>query len=109
MYKGIGGEFGSNAFTDGYIQSINSEKINYAREMLLGKAQPVDDMPCTTCSLYMQMRETGTYLTLQEIFPPIPLLQRMYHFFDRHPSLYYPARFAYRTFGLKRLVNWIRE
>lgn len=62
------GEFGNNAFKDGYLSSINSEKINYAREMLSGKVKFRKDLPCSTCELYKKMRESDNYLTTREIF-----------------------------------------
>jgi len=61
-------EFGGNAFKDGYVSSINSEKIKYAREMLLGTAKFRDDLPCSTCKLYLKNRENNNYLTSKEIF-----------------------------------------
>lgn len=30
------GEFGGNAFQDGLLTTINSERMNYARDMLMG-------------------------------------------------------------------------
>jgi len=56
------GDFGANAFHDGLVASVNSERIGYARQMLLGRAQPRDDVPCTICEIYLGMRETGRYL-----------------------------------------------
>jgi len=47
------GDFGGNAFTDGLIESVNNEKMVYAREMLTGKSPPRDDIPCTTCDMYL--------------------------------------------------------
>lgn len=103
------GEFGGNAFQDGYIPSINSEKINYVRKMLRGKAEPVDDTPCQTCKLYLQMRDSNSFLSLKEIFPPNPLSYRLNNFFDEHPLLYRSARFIYRAFGLKRLAGLVHS
>jgi hypothetical protein len=37
-------DFGSNAFTDGLMNSINNEKMTYAREMLSGRKQARDDI-----------------------------------------------------------------
>ena len=50
------GDFGGNAFTDGLINSINNERITYAREMLCGRKQVRDDIPCSTCEIYIAMR-----------------------------------------------------
>ncbi len=46
------GDFGGNAFRDGLIESLNHEKMPYAREMLEGKKPARPDIPCTTCELY---------------------------------------------------------
>ena len=55
-------EFGGNAFRDGLTASINGETMTHARQMLLGRAPPRDDVPCTTCLIYQGMHETGRYL-----------------------------------------------
>ena len=56
------GDFGGNAFRDGLAESVNSERIAHARQMLLGRAEPRDDVPCTTCSIYIDMRSSGRFL-----------------------------------------------
>jgi MoaA/NifB/PqqE/SkfB family radical SAM enzyme len=53
------GEFGGNAFEDGIESITNSERMRYARAMLLGTRQSREDIPCATCDLYLQMKETG--------------------------------------------------
>lgn len=55
-------EFGGNAFRDGLVASLNGDTMMHARQMLLGRAEPRDDVPCTTCEVYQGMRETGRYL-----------------------------------------------
>jgi len=93
------GEFGGNAFQDGYIPSINNEKINHAREVLLGKVEPSDSLPCVTCDLYLKMKDSNNYLTLSEIFHPLYPYRFLYH----------SARFIYRAFGIGRLRAWLRK
>ena len=61
------GDFGGNAFKDGLLESINNDKIKYARDMLLGHKVARDDIPCTTCSVYMTMKAKGNWL----IRPPL--------------------------------------
>ena len=56
------GDFGGNAFTDGLVKALNNEKIVYAREMLLGHNAARDDIPCTTCEIYLNMKQEGNYL-----------------------------------------------
>jgi len=61
-------EFGGNVFKDGYIACANGENIDYARRMLLGRSPHRDDLPCSACKLYSEMRQSGRYLTESEIF-----------------------------------------
>jgi MoaA/NifB/PqqE/SkfB family radical SAM enzyme len=56
------GDFGSNAFTDGLMNSINNEKMTYAREMLSGRNQARDDIPCSTCEIYIAMRGRSKFI-----------------------------------------------
>jgi MoaA/NifB/PqqE/SkfB family radical SAM enzyme len=56
------GDFGGNAFRDGLLKSINSEKMNYARDMLRGREVERSDIPCTTCSIYQRMKADGKWL-----------------------------------------------
>ncbi len=56
------GDFGGNAFRDGLRASLNTEQIVYARAMLLGQAPPREDIPCTTCGKYREMRKRGQWL-----------------------------------------------
>ncbi|MFH1619579.1 MAG: radical SAM/SPASM domain-containing protein, partial [bacterium] len=57
------GEFGGNAFRDGLQNSLNTEKIQYARRMLLGASPPRDDLPCTRCAIYQEMLWDDSYLS----------------------------------------------
>jgi hypothetical protein len=83
------GDFGTeNAFEDGLLNSINSEKIEYARGMLLGKKVARDDIPCTTCNIYQGMRANGAWL--QRGGATLP---------------YRAARLIYRSFGLYHRRN----
>ncbi|MBN1319911.1 MAG: cupin domain-containing protein [Thermoleophilia bacterium] len=61
------GDFGANAFTDGLKAAVNSPDMRHARQMLLGKRPPRDGIPCTTCSMYIDRRAEGRWLTKGEI------------------------------------------
>lgn len=65
--KNFWGEFGSNAFTDGLAASVNSEKMNYARAMLLGQKEARADIPCSTCAIYLKRRAKQQWLDLAEV------------------------------------------
>jgi MoaA/NifB/PqqE/SkfB family radical SAM enzyme len=56
------GDFGGNAFTDGLTESVNSERMTYAREMLTGRRPPREDIPCTTCEMYEAMRARSRFI-----------------------------------------------
>ena len=56
------GDFGANAFRDGFVNAVNSERMVHARAMLRGAAEPRDDIPCTTCDIYQGMRRSDSFL-----------------------------------------------
>lgn len=56
------GDFGANVFQDGLENSLGNEKISYAREMLIGNKEARQDIPCTTCEIYLGMKETGKFI-----------------------------------------------
>ncbi len=41
---------------------LNSEKINYARQMLTGKKETRADIPCASCKIYLEMKENGNWI-----------------------------------------------
>ena len=55
------GDYG-NAFQEDLIGILNNEKMNYARAMLLGKKEEREDIPCTRCSRYKEMKKSNTWL-----------------------------------------------
>jgi hypothetical protein len=56
------GDFGGNAFHDGLLSAINSDRMRYARDMLRGRLPAREDIPCTTCDIYLGMRRRGSWL-----------------------------------------------
>ena len=60
------GDFG-DVFKDGLIPSINGDKINYARKMLIGKAKPKADNPCSYCVYYKIMKDSGNWITKRDL------------------------------------------
>jgi MoaA/NifB/PqqE/SkfB family radical SAM enzyme len=59
-------DFG-NAFTEGLAPSLNSEKLEYARAMLMGKKESRADIPCTACSIYKDMQAVKDWVLPQEV------------------------------------------
>jgi len=86
------GDFGANAFTEGVFSAVNSDRIRYAREMLFGRVVPQEGIPCTTCSAYKYMQQTGDWL------------QR-----GVKRALYRTARYIYRDLGADQLVQRSRR
>jgi MoaA/NifB/PqqE/SkfB family radical SAM enzyme len=90
------GEFGMNAFRDGFIPSINSEGIIYSRRMLMGEVPQRDGLPCSSCPLYSKMRDAGKFLRIDEI-QGIEL-----------SVIASALRQIYRISGLRRVFGYLR-
>jgi MoaA/NifB/PqqE/SkfB family radical SAM enzyme len=52
-----------NVFQTGLKECIKGERYQYAMKMLEGRKEPREDIPCTQCSIYQQMRQERKYLT----------------------------------------------
>ena len=89
------GEFGGNAFTDGYSECVNGRGIGDARAMLTGKSPFLEGLPCSTCELYEKIRKSGKYLRRGEIFRS----KRIWFRF---------ARYVYKTLNLERARSKLR-
>lgn len=48
-------------------EAVNNDKLRHARRMLMGAAGPREDIPCTTCSYYHSLRDSGAWLTPDEV------------------------------------------
>jgi len=55
-------EFGGNAFED-FVGSMNTETMNYARDMVRGRVPAKGGIPCSDCLAYKMMERDGTWLT----------------------------------------------
>jgi len=59
-------EFGSvNAFTDGVLESINSEEMQYARLQLMGLVPDKGDNACSICHIYKDMVDRNQYMDVE--------------------------------------------
>jgi hypothetical protein len=56
------GDFGGNVFEDGLFKTINSGNMKHARNILLGKVEPKDGIPCTTCNYYLAMEANSKWV-----------------------------------------------
>ena len=59
------GDFG-NVFEKGLESCLKSEKMDYARQMLLGLKEPREDIPCSICKLYKSRQKNGSWVILDE-------------------------------------------
>lgn len=62
------GDYG-NVLTEGLVAGLNSARLSYARDMLMGQAPPRDDIPCSGCKIYARMAETNNWITPDEVDP----------------------------------------
>ncbi|MFH0826793.1 MAG: SPASM domain-containing protein [Candidatus Omnitrophota bacterium] len=69
------GDFG-NVFMSGLESGLNGEKIGYARQMLLGKKEARNGIPCTTCMSYTYMQENLCYMTKADIWNRSTILKK---------------------------------
>jgi hypothetical protein len=53
------GDFGANLFSADWSQAMSNPKLEHARRMLTGDAEPRDGIPCTTCEQYLELRKAG--------------------------------------------------
>jgi len=67
--------FGGNVFEDGLEAALNHPKIVEARRALLGKGPLRDDVPCCSCGQFRSLRDSGQWLTPEEVLPPPPALE----------------------------------
>jgi hypothetical protein len=85
--QNIWASFGDNALDVGLERALGGEKLHYAKEMLQGKVPARDDVPCTTCDVYLGRVKAGRWLR-----PPPP-----------EPGL----RGFFRRRGFGRMMVWV--
>jgi hypothetical protein len=61
------GDFGGNVFTGGLSAALRHPKMEYARQMLQGKAEPRAGIPCTDCDQYKEMAGSGGWFSDEEL------------------------------------------
>jgi hypothetical protein len=81
------GDFGGNAFKDGLLSGVNNAKIQYARRMLLGKEAPREDIPCTTCEIYLTMKANQRWLRRGFLFKAHVAVRAVYRQLGLHHSI----------------------
>jgi len=62
------GDYG-NVFADGLEACLTSEKLAYAKAMLMGEKEARPDVPCTSCSVYRSMLTRDAWVRPDEVAP----------------------------------------
>jgi MoaA/NifB/PqqE/SkfB family radical SAM enzyme len=60
------GDYG-NVFDAGLEVCLNSEKMSYARDMLMGKREAKKGIPCTTCNVYHRLKRNQSWVSEKDI------------------------------------------
>jgi hypothetical protein len=61
------GYYEKNIFETGFLASINNEKIQQVREILMGSEPTSADFPCLNCGVFHSMLEKNNWITKQEL------------------------------------------
>jgi MoaA/NifB/PqqE/SkfB family radical SAM enzyme len=64
----VWGSYAGRVFDSDLGEQFNNEKMQYCRDMLMGKKPPREDIPCTKCVNYRDLLETGNWLTESEVY-----------------------------------------
>jgi len=56
-----------NISRDGLVKSINSEKMNYARQMLRGEKESRPDIPCAACGCYAVRKRRAEWVKPEDL------------------------------------------
>ena len=60
------GDYG-NAFSAGLMETLQGEKMTYARAMLMGQRPPRDDIPCCACNNFQCLLERNDWIQEQDL------------------------------------------
>ena len=56
-----------NILEEGLYECLNNKKAKYAREMLLGRQEEKDDIPCSKCKFYKWKKEKNNWFSKEDI------------------------------------------
>jgi len=59
-----------NVFDDGLLSCMNNEKISYARDMLMGRKEEKEGIPCISCRYYKLKKENDDWIKEKDIGGP---------------------------------------
>jgi hypothetical protein len=63
----IWGVYAGNVFDEDLVGCINNEKMQYARDMLMGSKPPRADIPCLKCFIYQDILAYSNWITEGEV------------------------------------------
>lgn len=66
--RNIWGGYADNVFEDGFVESINNEKMNRARDVLMGRVEATEELFCIHCSVFQSMANSGKWIVEEEIY-----------------------------------------
>jgi MoaA/NifB/PqqE/SkfB family radical SAM enzyme len=92
------GDFGGNVFADGLSESLNNENIGYARKMLLGKNKARSDIPCASCSLFLDMTADKMWLNRGFSYRIGQAVKSIPVFLKQYPFIYNALRTLLKSF-----------
>ncbi len=82
------GDYG-NVFENGLSACLTGEKMEYARQMVLGRREAKEGIPCTYCEVYHSMKRRNAFVCTEEL--AIPQIEgRLLNFLRNrfsHPAL----------------------
>lgn len=64
----IWGIYADNVFEEDLVGCFNNEKMQYARNMLMGSKPPRTDIPCLKCFIYQDILEYGNWINEGEVY-----------------------------------------
>ena len=67
----IWGVYADTVFDENLVSCINNEKMQYARDMLMGSKPPRTDIPCLKCFIYQDILEYSNWITEGEVFSAV--------------------------------------
>jgi MoaA/NifB/PqqE/SkfB family radical SAM enzyme len=61
------GVYAQNVFETSFEVEVNNQKIQYARDVLMGRQPHRDDMPCVNCGVYQSIVRSENWITKTEL------------------------------------------
>lgn len=69
--RNVWGIYADNVFDEDLVGCFNNEKMQYARDMLMGSKPPRTDIPCLKCFIYQDILEYSNWITESEVYSAV--------------------------------------